>query len=191
MDKTRLPVLIASGFGPLPPPTDAVRDFYRQRGIRISFVPFRFSSMRNVKTYAQEIAKTMRDHGRINLIGFSMGGVASLFVLKRMGFAASVASFVAYGAPFQGTDVALLALPTGIFASVGRQLRPRSRFLKSLVDGPLPDGPRIVSIGGTRDLICPAESTLLPGAENFNGPFGHADFFTDLDLHAFIESHLE
>jgi pimeloyl-ACP methyl ester carboxylesterase len=193
VDDRRSPILIANGFAPFPLPLHVAIAYYRERGFEVNVVPFHLENKRDVLKYAKTVADAVTGHsktGKVNLIGFSMGGVASLYALKRLGIAPRVATFVALGAPFRGATIATFGQFTGIFTKTSRQLAPKSAFLADLHKDPLPPGPRYVSIGGTDDWICPLATTRLSGAENYEGPFGHQSFLIDPAVHELIEEFL-
>lgn len=181
----RLPVLISNGFAPFPIPLHAVRERLKALGHRTHVVPFRLSDMRDVRAFAAHICREHRklqlgtNEPRVNVLGFSMGGVAALYAIKRMGLAPDVATFAGLGSPFHGSTASWFALPTGLFSTTGLQLIPDSAFLEDLHADPLPAGPRYVSVAGTRDLICPGRTARLEGAEHHELPIGHAEFIID------------
>jgi triacylglycerol lipase len=185
------PVLVASGFAPFPLPHDLILRRYRRDGFTISVVPFRMEDMRDTRAFAEHVAAEARQiaeayEGKIDLVGVSMGGIAGLHAIKRLGIAPFIKTFVAVGTPFQGTSMAVFGLPTGVFSRVGRQLSPWSKYLSELHGDPLPRGPRYVSIIGEQDVICPPPTARLDGAENLYGPFGHASLFYDSALHDLV-----
>jgi pimeloyl-ACP methyl ester carboxylesterase len=191
--ESHLPVLVASGWFPVPLPLENVRRFHESMGRPTTIVPFSFDNIRDTAAYAAAIASAAnalagRHGSRINLLGFSMGGVASLYAVKRLGIADPLATFVACSAPFRGAPLAYAGIPTGLFSRVGRQLSPGSRFLRDLHARPLPEGPRYACIAGTKDAICPASSTRFEGAERVEVPIGHNDFLANESLHALIAS---
>lgn len=195
MDSHRLPVLIASGFFPVPLPLESVRTFYEKRGHATEIVPFAFDNMRDVVRYAKAVALSAaefsgRHGGKINLFGFSMGGVASLYAIKRLGIADRVAVLLACCSPFHGVPLAYVGIPTRLFTKVGWQLSPKSKFLRQLRSDPLPSGPRYVAVAGTHDMICPAESARFEGAELISAPYSHNDFIVNDRLHALIDGYL-
>ncbi len=184
----RLPILIANGFAPFPIPLHLVCERFKAYGFRAHVVGFRVSDMRDVETYARHIAKEARALRReerapkVNLLGFSMGGVAALYGVKRLGLAPEVAAFVGLGSPFLGSLASWFAVPTGIFSLTGLQLAPDSAFLEELHADPLPAGPRYVSVAGTRDLICPTGTARLEGSDYYELPVGHAEFVVSPDV---------
>jgi pimeloyl-ACP methyl ester carboxylesterase len=189
------PLLIANGFAPFPLPLHVAKEFFGSRGREVRIVPFRLANKRDVVRYARSVAEEVRRAatiaGPVDVIGFSMGGAATLYAVKRLDIGPYVRTFVALAAPFRGSTVAWLGWPTRVFAKVGAQLRPGSSFLEALHEGPLPPGPRYVAIAGEHDVICPPETALIDGFENVTGPFGHKDFLLKEEVHALIERYLD
>jgi triacylglycerol lipase len=189
MAAPRLPIILASGFSPVKLPLKPGIRRLRQRGCDITVVPFRLSDMRNVETFAEHIAEAVKDAikrsptGRVNLVGLSMGGVASLHAIKRLGIAPLVDTFIAVGSPFHGSKMSWLALPTGAFTRTGRQLLPGSSYLRKLRSEPLPPNTRYVSIAGTSDTICPPSTALLDGTEQVETAFDHHEIFRNFTVH--------
>lgn len=193
---TSPPILLVDGFTPLPTPYFHIRRFYRKNGRNIRTLPFLLPITRDVTTYARHIkkaaARLMLQHGtdRIDIIGYSMGGVASLYAMKRLDLAKGVRTFLAYGSPFNGILMSRYSRMTRLFRTFGTQLSPGSEFLKCLHADPLPEGPRYVSLYGTQDLICRPQDCILRGAENHPLPAGHWTFVFDTGIHGTILSYL-
>ena len=82
-----------------------------------------------------ELAGQLRSHidavctppARVDLVGFSMGGIVSRFYLQRLGGLARVRRFVTIASPHHGTLMGFLRWNTG-----GRQLRSGSELLRDL-----------------------------------------------------------
>ena len=98
---------------------------------------------------------------RIDLIGFSMGALASRYYLQRCGGRDRVRRFISISGPHAGTWTAY-ALP---FAGV-RQMRPGSSLLRDLDADPDPWGEvEVHCLYTSLDLmIVPATSSVLRGA---------------------------
>ena len=182
----KLPILIACGFSPseiLLKAMDKPLDHFRAQGYDITVIPFRLGDMRDVQTFAGHIvlevgaARVTRPGLKVNLIGLSMGGVAGMYAIKRLGIAEYVDTFVGVGAPFYGSFWSWFAVTTGVFKRTGSQLSLGSPFLQKLRDEPLPDGPRYVTIAGSDDRICPPKTALLPGTDQHVEKFDHNAIF--------------
>jgi triacylglycerol lipase len=100
---------------------------------------------------------------RVDLVGFSMGGLVCRYYLQRMGGLDRVDRFVSVAAPHHGSMLAWLIPNRGC-----RQMRPGSEFLRDLAS----DADRLGKIQFTSlwtpfDLtIVPATSSLMPVGEN-------------------------
>lgn len=193
------PVIIVNGFSLFPLyglPTPGCRRVYRRRHHAVTKINWSLDNMVDVVRYAQ----TVRDHvnrvleetdkKQVCLVGWSMGGIACLYALKRLAIDPWVERFIAFGAPFSGADLSYLAMFTGIYSRVGNQLAPGSGFLADLNRDGVPEEVACISIGGRRDLICPPATTRLAGAENIVLDYAHGDFLVSLDLHREIASKL-
>jgi len=184
-----LPIVIASGFSPIPLPLSPGIRRLRKKGCDIMVVPFRLEDMRDVETFAHHIVIAVEEAaarsptGRINLVGLSMGGVASLHAIKRLDMARLVDTFIAVGAPFHGSAYSWFALPTIVFTRTGNQLSTKSSYLKRLRNEPLPLNTRFITIAGRDDRICPPTSALLKGTEQVIGDFDHQAIFRTVKVH--------
>ena len=190
------PILLVDGFTPFPTPYFHIRRFYKKKGRDIQTVPFLLAVTRDVTTYAQHIkdaaARLMRryDTDRIDIIGYSMGGVAALYAMKRLNLAHEISTFLAYGAPFNGALMSRYSRTTKLCRRLGTQLTPGSDFLKALHSDPLPEGPKYVSLYGTRDFICRPRDCMLRGAENHPITGGHWTFVFNPSIHRTVLSYL-
>lgn len=194
------PVLIVNGFSLFPLyglPTPRCRRVYRRQHRRVAKVNWALENMIDVVQYARAVRDNVHrlmdetNKNRVCLVGWSMGGIACLYALKRLAIDPWVEKFVAFGAPFSGADLSYLAMFTGIYSRVGSQLAPGSRFLAELNRNGLPEETACVSIGGRRDLICPPATAHLRGATNVVLDFAHGDFLASADLHREIASRLK
>ncbi|MBI4458228.1 hypothetical protein HY633_04655 [Candidatus Uhrbacteria bacterium] len=194
-----LPVLMAAGFMPVPHTMTAPKRYLDERGYDSVYVPYRYRDMRDVVVYAEHIAAEAKKlsvarGSRINFVGFSLGGLAGLYAMKRLGMQKYVASFIAVGAPFHGAKVAYLAIPSLLWTPLGLQVSPGSRFLRELHADPLPlgteDAPtRYVSIVGEEDAVCPPETGELDGAKIERLHFRHLDFFYNTPIFPVMEEY--
>jgi triacylglycerol lipase len=91
---------------------------------------------------------------RIDMVGFSMGGLVARFYLQRLGGLNRVERFISIASPHHGTWMAFLKTNPGT-----RQMRPGSEFLKDLnCDAASLDGIHVASIRTPFDLM------ILPGS---------------------------
>ena len=106
-------------------------------------------------------------HDRCDLLGVSLGGLMTLYYIKRLGGETRVRRMIALGTPFKGSWASLVAVATlGLISRAARQTMPGSRFLGELNRGALPEGVECYSIFATGDPISPPERSVLEGASN-------------------------
>lgn len=194
--ETRRPVLICSCFYPTPPPLETVVNTFTSLGHEVQVVPWRLEDMADVVSYARHIAACGRalaeKHGApINIVAHSMGGVAALYAVKRLGLSSIVSRMVAFGSPFRGTPIAYASFFNPIFFNLGLQLAPGSAFLNDLASDPLPSEVHVVSVSGSRDRICARSETALAGSVQQDWPFSHTDFMFSVILHRRVDIFLE
>lgn len=187
-DRPAPPLLIVGGFYPLltPMPLGLAAGYFRRRGRRVWILPHGFRSMRDVRRRAANVERMVRQvlaesgSEQLDILAFSMGGLASLYAIQRHGLAGHVRTFVAYSSPFQGVTTSLAVLVFSVyFAKVAAQMLPGSELIREILDAGLPPGPRYVSVGGSKDWICPPECARLPGAEHAVCCHDHLDFLTN------------
>jgi pimeloyl-ACP methyl ester carboxylesterase len=192
----RLPILIPSGWSMEPVRhrfTETLAARLRARGHDVTVVPFDPRDMGDVQHYAghiESVAKRLvaeRGVEKLHLLCVSIGGLATLYGIKRGGLLQYTATCTTLGAPFFGARLSFLAHGTVLLAPlrylgisldvsrIGRQLGVGSMFLRHLHSDPLPPGLPFVSIAGSRDMICPAKTALLPGAKHHVMDFAHHD----------------
>lgn len=186
------PLLICGGLFPVPQPLKLARDVHAAAGWRPSIVEWRLPDMCDVITYAEHIgqdtAALLKRHGvtKLDLLAYSMGGVAALYLIRKLGWHDRVASLVCYGSPFGGSPLAPYTKLTGTFAGCAQQLAPNSPLLLDLASAGSSADPPIVSVAGTRDRIVPPAATRLSGATNVLLPFDHTSFLIDRRLHEYL-----
>ncbi len=93
---------------------------------------------------------------RLDLVGFSMGGLVCRYYLQRLGGAARVDRFVSIASPNNGTRIARLLAGAGM-----RQMRPRSAFLENLNSDP----ESLCSVACTV-ILTPLDFIILPSASS-------------------------
>lgn len=100
---------------------------------------------------------------RIDLVGFSMGGLVCRYYLQRLGGLDRVEHFVSISAPHQGSILAWLISNPGC-----RQMRPGSAFLRDLdSDASSLEKIKFTSFWTPYDtIIVPPRSSEMPQARN-------------------------
>jgi triacylglycerol lipase len=111
------------------------------------------------------VAATGQLHDRtgcpVEVVGYSMGGLAARWAVMEGGAAASVGAVVTIGAPHKGTPIA-----DQCDAPACAQMRSGSPFLRDLdLAEALPE-PVWVAIASRVDQVVPIRSAKLPGALN-------------------------
>lgn len=104
---------------------------------------------------------------KIDLLGFSMGGIVSRYYIQRLGGAKRVQRFITISSPHNGTWVAYLRWNTGV-----RQMRPKSAFLEDLNQSVHElKHVNFTSLWTPFDLmIVPAKSSQLPVGKELRFP---------------------
>lgn len=110
------------------------------------------------------IQENTQEDERIDLIGFSMGGLICRYYLQRLDGLAKTDRFVTIATPHHGTMTAYFLPIAGV-----RQMRPKSAFLESLnADVHQLQQLVFVSYYSPLDLIIlPATSSVVQTARNF------------------------
>jgi triacylglycerol lipase len=127
---------------------------------------------------------------RVDVVGFSAGGVVARLWARDLGGAARARHMVLLGSPNHGAGLAEQAriLDPGRCLPACRQLVPSSRLLAALNRGDeTPDGPTWASVWTTQDqVVTPPESARLDGAVNVpvqdvcaDARLDHGDLATD------------
>ena len=122
---------------------------------------------KGLEELAGQVAKYIDAHypkdQKIDLVGFSMGGLVSRYYLQRLGGLDRVQRFVSISAPNRGSILAWLIPNAGC-----RQMRPGSAFLRDLdSDADSLKKIEFTSFWTPFDLtIIPAHSSVMPQARN-------------------------
>ena len=182
------PLLLVGGFYPLltPMPLHLAARHFRRLGREVWIVPHSVGSMRDVRQRAALTARYAREvlaktgAAKLDILAYSMGGLAAIYAIQHFGLADRVRTFVSYGSPYQGTPASLIILIfREYFSLMARQMLPESDLVREILAGGLPPGPRYVSVYGETDWLCPRASAYLPGAKHAHCPFDHLDFLID------------
>jgi len=162
----RNPVVLLHGLGDTARLFDQLCDYLEQQGRetrRFNLIP-RWGGV-GLEELARQVASyvdaTFPNGEKIDLIGFSMGGLVARYYLQRLAGLGRVSRLITISTPHRGTRIAYLHWNRGI-----RQMRPGSDFLQDL-DRDSEKLKRIpfTSIWTPWDLmIVPAASSVIPEA---------------------------
>jgi triacylglycerol lipase len=115
----------------------------------------------------EAVAAATRRHGKVDLVGFSMGALTSRYYIQRLGGRDLVRRFVSISGPQRGTLTAY-ALP---FIGA-KQMRPKSPLLQDLASDADPWGPVEV-----HTVITPYDAMILPSSSGeLVGSMSHTVF---------------
>ncbi len=125
-------IVLVHGFTFSPGRVRFMADFLRKRGRKV-LTPVLLPSNGSLpmETLAamlgQYLETTTRPDERLDLIGFSMGGLVCRYYLQRLGGHARTDRFISIASPNHGTAIARFLPGAGM-----RQMRPGSAFLRDL-----------------------------------------------------------
>ncbi|MCA9716750.1 MAG: alpha/beta fold hydrolase [Myxococcales bacterium] len=98
---------------------------------------------------------------RVDVVGFSMGGLVAMHTLKFLQGDRYIRRLVTLGSPFRGTWLAAAGVATiGLISPSVWQVMPHSPFLNRLRTAPMPAGVRVRQIHARHDALCPAPGPL-------------------------------
>lgn len=146
------------------------------RQLRAHQIPFMAINLEpvfgSIETYAERIDTAV---GRLEiatglpvvLVGHSMGGVAIRAWFARFGADARVHRIITIGSPHRGTWLARFSRTTN-----GREMRLDNPWLVELASGETPEhyGRFTCYFGNCDNIVFPAASGTLPGAQNIHVP---------------------
>lgn len=99
--------------------------------------------------------------GPLAIVGHSKGGLIGRYYVKRLGGYQRCCALITLGTPHNGAPIAYLGAPFGSLLPSLQEMRPMSRFITRLKEGPFPDEVRLVSIYSKADKVASFPSGLL------------------------------
>ncbi len=167
-DSKRNPVLLIHGIKDTGRKMERMARYLQERGWDVETITLRPSwGQLGLDELAQQIAahtdaKFARGQ-KFDIVAFSMGGLAARFYLQRLGGLERVEHFITLATPHHGTWMAYTLPNKG-----GRQMRPRSAFLRDLAsDEARLSQVKFISIWTPLDLIIlPPRSSEIASARN-------------------------
>ncbi|MEO0986267.1 MAG: triacylglycerol lipase [Cyanobacteria bacterium J06639_14] len=133
MNTTKNPVLLIHGIGDTVRVFGKMMAYLRDRGWTdihaINLVPNNGNlGLDQLAQQVQAYVNTHMAHAvKIDLVGFSMGGMVSRYYVQRLGGRQRVQRFITLSSPHHGTWTAYCRWNPGV-----RQMRPKSQFLQDL-----------------------------------------------------------
>jgi pimeloyl-ACP methyl ester carboxylesterase len=159
---------------------------------------FQLGSLRDS---AEELTQKIRELvdnlelDRVDVLGFSMGGLVALHAVKFLQGQRWIRRLVMLGTPLAGSWLTLAAIPTiGMLSSSVWQVRPGCKFLEELRSAPLPAGVRLRQIHADADAFCrnpgPVEG-VDPEHDYMVLPGGHASLVVAQHFYAAAREFLD
>lgn len=184
------PVLVVPGYNGSPESVGTLAARLRAAGRRVVVVDLPDRGTGDLRASATALAAAVDRSGaaRVDLVGYSAGGVVIRLWLADPGRALRARRVVLLGTPNHGTELAgaAAALDPGVCGSIC-QLAPGSGLLAELNRGDeTPPGPRFFSIWTAQDqTVVPPATAVLDGAANIrvqdvcpSARLGHGDLVT-------------
>ena len=186
-----VPVLLVHGYSGTPASMDALAARLRAAGRRVVAVGLPDQGTGDLRASARALADAADRTGaaRVDLVGFSAGGIVARLWLAEPAGALRARRVVLLGAPNHGTELAGAAagLGPGLCDGACAQLAPGSALLAELNRGDeTPPGPQVFSIWTALDqTVIPPATATLDGAANIrvqdvcpSARLGHGDLVT-------------
>lgn len=155
------PIIIVERWMSLNPAHILMKNYLEKRGFTVYLVNFSLLKGDFIDS-ARGLEKFIKDNNlkNITLVGVSFGTITSYIYLQRMSGWEFVNKFISVAGTFGGTPRSYL-FP---FMKSGRQMTPRSKFVKELRSEPVQHPERIVCLRAIRDEMVPMRSSSeLPG----------------------------
>lgn len=116
----------------------------------------------SIRRSAEDLTNHLRsiceklDVERLDVIGYSMGGLIALHSVKFLSGHRYVRNLVMMGSPLRGTWLSLAGVATvGAISPSVWQILPGSPFLEDLLNAPAPEDVRMRQIHAASDALCP------------------------------------
>jgi triacylglycerol lipase len=116
----------------------------------------------SIRRSAEDLTNHLRsiceklDVERLDVVGYSMGGLIALHSVKFLSGHRYVRNLVMMGSPLRGTWVSLAGVATvGAISPSVWQILPGSPFLEDLLSAPAPENVRMRQIHAVSDALCP------------------------------------
>lgn len=165
------PVVLIHGYGGAPGSMRVLERRLELAGRDAIPVQLPHDGTGRIRASAARVARAVRAYGRgrVDVVGFSAGGIVARVYVDDFGGARRVVNLVMLGAPNHGTDVAAVAtaFDPSLCDAACRDLRPRSALLAAMNRGDETRGDvSYTSIFSSSDVVSPEATAALTGARN-------------------------
>jgi pimeloyl-ACP methyl ester carboxylesterase len=156
--------------------------------------------LRSLRASAQRLVEQLRaledDLGiaRVDIVGFSMGGLVALHALKFMQAHRWIRRLALLGVPTDGTWLSIAGVATvGAVSPSVWQCLPTSGFISDLRDAPMPPDVRVRQVSALEDFLCPLPRRLAGVAEQdyIALPGGHSSLVIARPFYAKLREFLD
>ena len=122
------------------------------------------------KILDEYISMNLESNIKVNLLGFSMGGLIARIWLQKMNGASKTKRFISVGSPHKGTFLAQM-IPSYLFAGIAQMKRKSSLIMELNSDYSLLKDIECISFFCPWDLmVLPGWQAILPVGEKFSIP---------------------
>lgn len=170
--RSGVPIVVVPGYGGDASTVKALVEHLGGTGRRVLAMTLPQRGTGDIGRSAQAVARAVAglDVRRVDLVGFSAGGIVVRDFIQLHGGAAVARNVVLLGAPNHGTEItaSALGIDPSLCSGACAQLVPGSSFLRDLNSGDTtPGDATYISIWTTLDqTVTPPSSALLRGADN-------------------------
>ncbi|MDF1667176.1 MAG: hypothetical protein P1V97_35860 [Planctomycetota bacterium] len=177
------PVLFIYGYGGAPGQFIGMKGFFAARGRTRSYV-LDFGNCESLEIQALHLKESvaqilerngLREHGKVDLVAHSMGGLVCRMALMDPDFAQRIGTVVTLGTPHSGTTLAEF-----LANHFTLSMRPNSDLIERLKKQEWPEGgPKKIAFWSLADMVIqPPQNAQWDGAENHEARgFTHYSYF--------------
>lgn len=164
LSKKSTPVVIVHGWMNSNLIFTSLRKFLESKDFSVYMANFGFHAG-DLDIYAEKLGQYIKNNKLKDavLIGASAGALISFAYLQKLDGWNNVDKFISLSGPLKGTPVAYLDF---LFTKAGFQMRPNSKFIKSLWQEKIKNPEKIICLRAKYDEFVPSSSSQIEGANN-------------------------
>jgi pimeloyl-ACP methyl ester carboxylesterase len=154
----------------------------------------------SIRRSAEDLTSHLRsiceklDVERLDVVGYSMGGLIALHAVKFLSGHHYVGNLVMMGSPLRGTWAGLAGVATvGAISPSVWQILPGSSFLEDLLGAPAPQNVRMRQIHAASDALCPPPGPIdgVAARDYIMLPGGHSSLVVTEPFYQAIREFLD